>query len=1110
MDINQNQDQQPLLVDIEFEEKGLLEPDQNEHKSKTQITSRLISDMKGPPIHIRCCDSCPLIIRFLRNIFVGLIGTLLFLSLIVPILLIIIVISYLFCCCFGGHQLSQYNNRTPSKTSLSPICCCCGQSPRYLFSSWRLRLSLVPIDKRGICWSLQNFIVGWYQNIEIILHASSGIDNLVYFANDLSNRYGDYFPLLYGFGCADPVEVKKYIENDGDLVKAHGIFTINSPDIVRFGYGKFEPIYLGSQNDFEDNLRYGEGLISHSTARKLHEALQIYFQKHYNGTQNRDKFMFDLKQVINKDEPVIKSCVKGLYYCLLGYVLSDYEADILVTFNSVGIAAILMPSWIHFFLGGYYLERNIIEKALKTVKDIYIRSAEKNVNHPVFLKIIEICREERIQLHEAINLLCTQPLIGGLPAIVHCCEFSLKALNGKNKAKFNKIYDASPYKFMIEALRLSGVPFGNMTIVTREDKEYEIAGKLRTIPQGSLLSLMHGCRMRESNIFGHDCNKFNPERENLLSATPFNCLEKGFKENKYIQQKRNARHRYCTGHDISLFVCQTVIDINKPDKDELKSSVNQEVEILFENTLTKHQQSNAKYLDNTYKSLDTYTKMLVTIMKLTMKENFNENPSTKDITLPQITDSKPEIIPLCGGIKLARVDEDHQKPDASTIMIGKLLSIKSMGKETNKNWPSIDAAIQWKEKFFDEFVPEPNIEFKELVSDHMISQLAFGAMPCHYMKRLNKNEIIGGNDDYKIPDNAEFISDFTAVSSFDVKKGYEKYGAAAYFNLDYKLIAIYWCHGNKLILPNDDDWNHGKWVWKSSMFGHITLIDHMYNTHLVASNSLVINCTKYLPTTHPLRILLKPFVYGAVNVNQKAYRVLISNQGIVNRLWAFEYETLTKIFAFAQKNYTFKLLTDFTDKSMENVDDNVFGFKNDANEFFKIVKKYVQSYLYVYYNNDSEKSLLNDIYINKFSEELSSSLYIDNGINNNNQFIDVITELICEVTGFHEHVGQVSDYLMSPDWIGCRLRENKEICSIQEYTQVLSLAAFTGLKAPLLMDDWSHLIQNDKYYTKIKNIYDEWHKDLINLSNKIDEKNKTRIFPTQSMNPRVMECSVSV
>eukprot|EP01084_Bolivina_argentea_P254635 428128_1 len=583
-----------------------------------------------------------------------------------------------------------------------------------------------------------------------------------------------------------------------------------------------------------------------------------------------------------------------------------------------------------------------------------------------------------------------------------------------------------------------------------------------TLPADSPLLLSMVLANRDPNVFINP-NEFDCDRDNLGEVITWNGLE------KLISADTGKPPRYCPGHNLVFKVVEYIVNQLKPRLINANSPI----------TINK---INMTDLDDVHSDLDNYTKTVMKFIGEAARKQ-NENPPTAvDIGQPRITDADTEIAAIC-GINLAQTDEDTNESIIKSIF-REIVNSNFLGKhDINKDWTSIDAAIKWRNDNFDD-LPSPNIKYDELVSDKIMSQLAFSSICCHYTRGINTNEKT--NDD-SIPSDAKFVSDFSALSRFEVRSGYEKYGAIAYFNSNYKIIGIYWCHMSKLISVNDSHWNHAKWVWRCSMFAHITVIDHLFETHLLTSNLLVTTCIEKLPPTHPLRMFLKPFVYKTVTINQQAFKSLINTNGLVERLWTFEYDELLNIFNFAKENRKFRILPDYIHPSMRNVDDSIFGFNKDAIEFWHVMINYIAEYISIYYPNNND--IFNDKYVVAFINRICLQLNIDEIKSGDCEtFIDVLTQLIVTVTGIHEHIGQVSGFVMSPIWLGTRLRPQMEICSIQEYTQLLSLTLITGLKSPQLMQDWSHLIKRDDNYDTVKLLYKKWHDDLNHLANEIEKK----------------------
>merc|ERR1719206_1334251 len=514
-------------------------------------------------------------------------------------------------------------------------------------------------------------------------------------------------------------------------------------------------------------------------------------------------------------------------------------------------------------------------------------------------------------------------------------------------------------------------------------------------------------------------------------------------------------------------------------------------------------------VETAYGDLDLYTKM---VMLFTRKANLEHNanaPKAYNIPEPKIRNARTVVIPQYGPtIAFASADEDFQEP-LSKRMLRKFAMVVQVNdfEDTNEEWPSLEAAMEFKDKYLGAVFPDVNVRYEELCSDDAMSRLAFSGLCCHYTQQIAKD----GDADVPIPKGADFVADFSALSTFRVKPGYEQYGAIAYFDAKYSIVGIYWCHAKRMVMPRDKDWEHAKYVWRTTMFAFVTVRDHLFETHVIESNLLTVSTIEELPPTHPLRHFLKPFIYRTVTINQRATKALSNERGLIHRCWAFDFPQVLEIFAFAADNYRFRTIPERVHPSMKKVDDSVFGFHADAMAFWRVMRKYVAGFLAIHF--EDAEAILRDRAINAFALRLSVLLEVPpfecNG-DDAERFIDVLTQLLCSVTGIHEHVGQVSDYIMSPDWMGTRLRANSNMCSVQEYSQILALVCATGMDSPKLMGDWSHLIPKDEHYERVLALYNEWGADLITASDEVQRRNKTRKYPIEAFDPRKMECSVSV
>jgi hypothetical protein len=666
--------------------------------------------------------------------------------------------------------------------------------------------------------------------------------------------------------------------------------------------------------------------------------------------------------------------------------------------------------------------------------------------------------------------------------------------------------------------------------------------------------------MRESHIFGDDCNEFNPDRDHLMQATPFNAIEQGFSgfckkgearkhPTKYRMLHPRSFHRYCTGHDIALFVCNNVIDQLKPQPLYERRGTADEVASFFQMSNRAKSHHSAEVM----KILDPFTKLTSALFSAAAKAHNKNPPKAEDVQPPTIYQPPCEILPQIGKFLPIVAEENGRRVFLKDTFL-KICSNQKLvefneRKIPDRDWESVDFAVYYRETYFKQ-IPVPNVKFTELVSNRAMTQFGFYGLACQHMRKLCPEE--DKVSQYPIPDGAVYIHDMSVSYSFDVRPGYEKYGAIAYFNDQFEIVGIYWCHGQKYIPAVDDckrcttdkeieqkdssidddneddnddeedeeheqhtesdiraqEWAHAKWCWKTTSFAHVAVEDHLIWTHFMEANHFVLASQHHLPINHPLRLFLRQFQFNTVDVNYTAMLGLVNKYGFIHRLWAFEYDEVVKIFQLALMKYKFRILPEFIHPSMRDLDDKYFPYCTDSLAFWCIMRKYVSSFVNIYYKTDTD--LMQDTHAHGFCNALFVSLALPSPISTKERFVDVITQLMCSVTANHEHVGQVSDYVLSPDWVGTKLKPNKNVCQVQNYVQFLTLTLMTGLRNPGILADFSHLIPDDEHREQVVQGYRQWKQDLHDLVNAIDVRNETRIFPFESFNPRVLECSVSV
>ena len=278
-------------------------------------------------------------------------------------------------------------------------------------------------------------------------------------------------------------------------------------------------------------------------------------------------------------------------------------------------------------------------------------------------------------------------------------------------------------------------------------------------------------------------------------------------------------------------------------------------------------------------------------------------------------------------------------------------------------WESPEEAIGWRMKWFGSNFPPVNVDFSSCKAvEDMVSQMAFAGICCLHtrtVKSFPRDSLISKNK----RDGAVYVNDNTYLGSFRVRRGYQRYGAAAYFDSECNLLGIYTCcdgtyqskpasgGGDKDNLEKDyySKWRHAMWVWRVSAMALVTVADHLANVHMMQANALVFSTRDNLPIRHPLRAFLKIFTYRTVGINFKAYRTLMLRKGVVNRNWAFEDDDLQELVFTVPSNFKKKFPNNIPE-SMRTVPGSLYPMNEDVPKFWEIVRELVHDFLCVIYD----------------------------------------------------------------------------------------------------------------------------------------------------------------
>lgn len=348
-------------------------------------------------------------------------------------------------------------------------------------------------------------------------------------------------------------------------------------------------------------------------------------------------------------------------------------------------------------------------------------------------------------------------------------------------------------------------------------------------------------------------------------------------------------------------------------------------------------------------------------------------------------------------------DEDVKTIDALKDSLTGLVLRFAPITDDEGEWQSVEEAVKWRMNWFSSNFPPVNVRYTESCTNMatLVSNLAFSGLCCLRTKRVDsypETSVVR-----KESNGAVYVNDNTPLGAYRVRRGYQRYGAAAYFDEDCHLVGIYTCcdsayferpenlvvplelgsADDKLDEPKYDKWRHAMWAWRVSALTMATVSDHLVNVHMVDANSLVSASRKHLPISHPMRCFLKIFTFRTVAINSKAHKTLIDRKGIVNRNWAFETDDLQELISETKVLFK-KDFKDYIPPCM--IEAPNYPVNEDIPAFKNIIHGFVEGYIRLVYDapstgglNDSrlQRSIDADVHLQDFLRDLSRGLGID-------------------------------------------------------------------------------------------------------------------------------------
>jgi len=407
-----------------------------------------------------------------------------------------------------------------------------------------------------------------------------------------------------------------------------------------------------------------------------------------------------------------------------------------------------------------------------------------------------------------------------------------------------------------------------------------------------------------------------------------------------------------------------------------------------------------------------------------------------------------------------------------------------------------------------------------------------------------------------------FVVRCNALAGLPVRKGFARYGGDAYFDSAWKPVKIVDLGYKQevaddgretptVIRPGDPRWEEAKFRFRSSLSVLVTLVDHLFGSHMQAANLMVTAVRECLDTDHPLRRFLTPFTYETISVNSNARQNLVAPKSMSSRCFAFSEQGLQMAFAGAPK-----LIQAGTEvprseggplfnrekyaewKKKQGVDTEYW---RQSTKFWHVVRRFVVRYLDYYYDTHADvardkaiadmiRQIVHQMHIVSPSDlgHQEEEDYMDNDGSPEKaekvyeMIVDVISNLIVTCTAIHEQVGAVEAYVQDVafcafKWVPGALIGTKQTALAQAI--LMSFTSTPMLK--LLGEDWTHLfIERPAPAQGALNpsqCFKYFQQDLRELAQQCDAYNEQadkrsfpENYPMYVFNPKLLETSISV
>ena len=409
-------------------------------------------------------------------------------------------------------------------------------------------------------------------------------------------------------------------------------------------------------------------------------------------------------------------------------------------------------------------------------------------------------------------------------------------------------------------------------------------------------------------------------------------------------------------------------------------------------------------------------------------------------------------------------------------------------------WDSPEQCLSALTEVLGDSLPTPRVEWQPPSAPGAFARFVLQGLGAHRVERRADGRFVLQMDD---------------LASLAVRPGMARYGGDALISADGHTEGIRF--GDRLIEPNSAEWAHASFVFRTSTLVKVTVADHLGFTHFGLSNALALATRRWLAPTHPLRCLLKPFIFRTPAINHASLYTLIPRGALVHRASALQWSSLQALYRGVFQVPPLEPVDAYL--RVKGMHPGELSAEQQLRSPFSVDGLAFQHALTDFLADAFDRSpALRGAFDGEHRRQtrawlsgLGETLPIDLPNLGADTLQQLLSGILFVVSGLHSHVGHVAPYIRHPGFAAGRVLEGAVVSDRQNSMQMAIVVAATGLQVPVIAADLSTAMPD----AGARDAADRLRLRMNALQNEIVQRNRARSQPYRAFLPGSMPCSVS-